>query len=134
MSLKLAAFGLESIYKTFLADAQNIISDNGLISVVEISAMERMSALNKAFADMGGGRAILVPQASNGTGCVEEECFEIFSTRILTPIHESILFAVAGAETLSTKFPAWVSETCLAMSGVDSDSEFEETTYERSRQ
>lgn len=126
--------GLESIYKTFLADAQNIISDNGLISVVEISAMERMSALNKAFADMGGGRAILVPQASNGTGCVEEECFEIFSTRILTPIHESILFAVAGAETLSTKFPAWVSETCLAMSGVDSDSEFEETTYERSRQ
>lgn len=126
--------GLESIYKTFLADAQNVISDSGLISVVEISATERMSALNKAFADIGRGRAILVPRASSGVGCVEEKCFEILSTRIANPIHESILFAVAGAEALLAKFPPWVSETCLAMSGVDADSEFEETTHERSRQ
>lgn len=126
--------GLENIYKTFLADAQNVVSDCGLISVVEISATERMSALNRAFADMGGGRAILLPRASDGVGCVGEECFKICSTRIMNCIHESILFAVAGSETFSAKFSTCLSEANPATNKDDSDSELAETTHEGSMQ
>lgn len=121
---------IQALYERYFSEAQAIVSDDGLISVLEIDNLNRSTALEKALRTLSGGRVVVAPRCDE-CGCVGFERIDLYSTRIKSVVGENVLFTVVGPSSFAERFPRWVPAARPALNTQDIDSESEESSRER---
>lgn len=95
---------IQALYERYFSEAQAIVSDDGLISVLEIDNSNRSTALEKALQSLNDGRVVVAPRCDEG-GRVGVEKIDLYSTRIKSVVDENVLFTVVGPSSFTEKFP-----------------------------
>ena len=121
---------IQALYERYFSEAQAIVSDDGLISVLEIDNLNRSTALENALRTLSGGRVVVAPRCDE-CGCVGFERIDLYSTRIKSVVGENVLFTVVGPSSFAERFPRWVPAARPALNTQDIDSESEESSRER---
>lgn len=106
----------QSLYERFLKEAQGIVSENGLISVVEIDNKGCGAALENVLRSLNEQHHVVVAPRQDGGGLVGRAKIALCSTRIEVPEYEDIIFSVIGSQELAKKFPKWDSPICPTVS------------------
>lgn len=102
----------QSLYERFLKEALRILSEDGLISVVEIDNRGCGAALENVFRSLNEKHHVVVAPRQDGGCLVGRAKMALSSTRIEVPEYEDIIFAVIGSQELAKKFPKWDSPVC----------------------
>lgn len=121
---------VEALYGRYFAEAQSVLSDDGLISVLEIDNPNRGAALENALHSLDGGRVVVAPRRGEG-GSVGVERIDLYSTRIKSIVGENVMFAVVGSCSFAERFPMWVPAARPTLNVQDTVDESSESTRER---
>ena len=121
---------IQALYERYFSEAQSIVSDDGLISVLEIDNLNRSTALENALRSLNDGRVVIAPRCDEG-GLVGFERIDLYSTRIKSVVGENVLFTVVGPSSFAERIPRWIPAARPALNVQDVDSEPEESSRER---
>ena len=121
---------IQALYERYFSEAQSIVSDDGLISVLEIDNLNRSTALENALRSLNDGRVVIAPRCDEG-GLVGFERIDLYSTRIKSVVGENVLFTVVGPFSFAERIPRWIPAARPALNVQDVDSEPEESSRER---
>ena len=121
---------IQSLYERYFSEAQAIVSDDGLISVLEIDNLKRSTALENVLQSLNSGRVVVAPHRGEG-GCVGFERIDLYSTRIKSVVGENVLFAVVGPSLFADRFPRWVPAARPMLNVQDMDGGVDESSRER---
>lgn len=121
---------IQVLYERYFSEAQTIVSDDGLISVLEIDNKNRSTALEDALRLLNSGRVVVAPRCDED-GHVGHERIDLYSMRIKSVVSENVIFTVVGSSSLAERFPKWIPAARPALNVQDVDSETEESLRER---
>lgn len=95
---------IQALYKRYFDDARSIVSNDGLISVIEIDSSNRRTALENALKSLDSRHIVVTPCRDEGE-CVGSERMALYSTRIENVVDEDVLFTVVGPRSFADRFP-----------------------------
>lgn len=94
--------GIKDLYKWYFDEAQKVVSENGVISVLEVDDMNGRRALESVLQPLSD-RCVVIPPRQDGHGFVDIKRIGLYSTRD-SGTQEEVFFSVVGSRKLVETF------------------------------